>query len=494
MNYILCTLLAFTWMAAPAHAEQKLLRWAADAESGAPYVFVDPNDPNKMVGFEKEIMDAVAREMNRKLMFVQNAWEGLIPGLSRSDYDVAANGIEITEDRAREVLFSDPYYATFEQLMVRTNDNSIHDLKDLAGHKVGTLKATLAHHILETQTKAEILFYEEESEGFTDLDLGRIDAFFIDYPVALYYGFPNKKLKPVGPPIGKLVYGIAMSKKSPDLRDEINHALVKIRESGELAEVLERWNLLHPVTQQMLGLRPRAEANSTEYDRMLNQKHEVTFTERMQRYWKIAPLLAKGAALTMGISICAMFFAMIFGLALVAARLYGPKWLHIIAVAWIEAIRGTPLLIQLFLIFYGLPYIGIKFSPFWAAVIGLGMNYGTNEAENYRAGIEAVPKSQLEASQALALKPLQRFFFVIFPQAYKIILPPVTNDFIALLKDSSLVSIITMVELTTEYTQLASTYFDHLGLGLLVALIYFLLGYPFVRLARHFEMRLKAKA
>ena len=121
------------------------------------------------------------------------------------------------------------------------------------------------------------------------------------------------------------------------------------------------------------------------------------------------------------------------------------------------------------------------------------MNYGAYEAENYRAGIEAVPKTQLEAAQALALTPIQRFIHVIFPQAYRIILPPMTNDFISLIKDSSLVSVITMVELTTIYSQLASTYFDHLGLGILVALIYFAIGYPFVRLARHLEKTLKQK-
>jgi polar amino acid transport system substrate-binding protein len=123
----------------------------------------------------------------------------------------------------------------------------------------------------------------------------------------------------------------------------------------------------------------------------------------------------------------------------------------------------------------------------------LGFNYGAYEAENYRAGIEAVSKNQVEAAYALALNPSQRFIHVILPQAYRIILPPMTNDFISLIKDSSLVSVITMVELTTVYSQLASTYFDHLGLGLLVAAIYFAMGYPFVRLARRLERNLKRK-
>src|SRR6185312_14216816 len=111
-------------------------------------------------------------------------------------------------------------------------------------------------------------------------------------------------------------------------------------------------------------------------------------------------------------------------------------------------------------------------------------------AENYRAGILSIPKSQMDASQALGMSGGQSLRHIILPQAIRVVIPPVTNDFIALLKDSSLVSVISMVELTTTYGQLASTYFDYLGIGLLTALIYFLLGLPFVRLSRYFEARL----
>jgi polar amino acid transport system substrate-binding protein len=148
------------------------------------------------------------------------------------------------------------------------------------------------------------------------------------------------------------------------------------------------------------------------------------------------------------------------------------------------------LLIQLFLIFYGLPHLGVRLDPFVAAVLGLGLNYGACEAENYRAGILSIPKAQMDASQALGMSHGQSIRYVILPQAIRVVIPPVTNDFIALLKDSSLVSVITMVELTSTYGQLASTYFDYLGIGLLTAAVYFLIGLPFVRLSRYFESSL----
>jgi len=500
MNFIAsirAVVLVCLFSCAAAHAtdgNSKVLRWAADAKSGAPYVFVDPNHPKQMLGFEKDIIERLAEKMGRKLVFVQNEWDSLVPGLERGDYDIAANGIEITPEREEQVSFSTPYYATFEQIVVRADDQRIHGLSDLDGKKVGTLKASLAHYLLQKETKANIVFYEEESSGYNDVENGRLDSFFIDYPIALFYAIPNKKLKPVGVPVGKMLYGIAVSKKNPELLSEINAGIKLLYDSGELEHILAKWNLLHPFTAHELGLKVQSTNDTAEYQKVAAMKSKtLTFGERLSRYGSLMPILLKGALTSLQISIVSMLVAIAFGLMLALMRLYGNPIVSRLGQAIVEALRGTPLLIQLYLIFFGLPYVGVHFTPFWAAIIGLGMNYGAYEAENYRAGIEAVPRSQLEAAHALALSPVQRFIHVIFPQAYRIILPPMTNDFISLIKDSSLVSVITMVELTTIYSQLASTYFDHLGLGILVAIIYFVMGYPFVRLARRLEKNLKKK-
>ena len=485
--------------AANSTAPDKELRWAADAKSGAPYVFVDPKNPESYMGFEYDILAKVAETLNRKLVLVQNEWDSLIPGLQRGDYDVAANGIEITPERNEQVLFSDPYYATFEQLVVGSNQDGIHSLSEVDGKRIGTLKASLGHYILEKQTRAEVVFYEEEASGYHDVEIGRLDGFFIDYPIALYYALHNPKLKGIGDPVGEMRYGIAVSKAHPELVTEINRALETLKRNGELEKILSKWSLLNPFVVSKLSLNPELAQNpssndSTELKKQTDlQQSSLSFKDRMKRYWSLLPLLGKGALKSLAISILAMFVAVGFGLLLAMMRLYGKKPFPMLAQSVIEVLRGTPLLIQLYLIFFGLPYLGIHLSPFVAAVIGLGLNYGAYEAENYRAGIEAVPRSQVEAAHALALSPYQRFVYVIFPQAYRIILPPMTNDFISLIKDSSLVSVITMVELTTIYSQLASAYFDHLGLGILVAIIYFGLGYPFVRLARRFETNLKKK-
>jgi polar amino acid transport system substrate-binding protein len=470
------------------------LRWAADAKSGAPYVFVDPDHPDQFRGFEYDMLQKIAQAMGKKLVVVQNEWDSLIPGLERGDYEVAANGIEITPERSEVALFSDPYYATFEQLIVRAEDPSIQGIEHLGGKRIGTLKSSLAHHILERKTSAQIVFYEAESNGYQDVASGRIDGFFADYPIALYYAFPNPKLRAAGPPEGRMRYGIAVSKKKPELLRSINQAIRQLRESGELESILSKWNLLHPFVVSDMGLRGAPVNDPDELKKVSEmQAKSLSLGERLVRYRNLLPLLLKGAWTSMKISLLSMGVAILFGLFLALSRIYGSPLTSLASQWLIEVLRGTPLLIQLYLIFFGLPHLGLHLTPFSAAVLGLGINYGAYEAENYRAGIEAVPKSQIEAAHALALSPTQRFVYVVLPQAYRIILPPMTNDFISLIKDSSLVSVITMVELTTIYSQLASTYFDHLGLGVLVAAIYFAMGYPFVRLARKLESNLKRK-
>jgi polar amino acid transport system substrate-binding protein len=237
--------------------------------------------------------------------------------------------------------------------------------------------------------------------------------------------------------------------------------------------------------------RPKPLEQPVMYEYFLNSTNrQRTLSEKIRLYGTFIPVLARGALTTLEISLGAMVLAVAFGLVLALMRLYGPKPLSITALLYIELIRGTPLLIQLFFIFYGLPYAGLKLSPFVAAILGLGLNYAAYEAENYRAGIAGVPKSQSEAGRALGLSHSQTVRHIVVPQALRIVIPPITNDFISLLKDSSLVSVITMVELTKLYGQLASTYYDFLGIGVLVAGFYLLLGLPFVRLARYVEKRL----
>jgi polar amino acid transport system substrate-binding protein len=465
------------------------LRWAADTESGAPYVFQDPRNPNRLMGFEFDIIQKIAQKLDREAVFVQNTWEGLVLGLQRNQYDIIINGIEVTEDRKREILFSDPYYVTFEQLTIRKDDDSIEKLSDLIGKKVGTLRGSLAERILH-QEGIEALGYEAETNAYQDLKLKRTDAVLLDDPIAQYYAHGDPAFKMVGSPVGQIIYGIGIQRNNRKLQQEINHALKEIIKSGEFREIYDRWNLWTPTMASFYNdpAPSRVPPSQFEYFMENSGKHSG-WKAKLALYKSFIPILAKGALMTLNISLVSMLLAVTLGLGLALMRVYAPKPISWLAILYIEIVRGTPLLIQLFFIFYALPHIGITFTPFVAAVLGLGMNYAAYEAENYRAGIQAIPKAQIEAATALGFTRRHSLRYVVLPQATRIVLPPITNDFISLLKDSSLVSVITMVELTKLYGQLASTYYDFLGTGVLVAICYLLLGLPFVRLSSYVEKK-----
>lgn len=468
------------------------LRWGGDIESGAPFAFKDPQNPNQIIGFEVDIVQALAQKLKRPSLFVQNSWDGLIQGLERNDYDIVVNGLEITKERSEVVYFSIPYYITSEILSVLKSNEDIHALSDLVSKKVGTLDGSLAFKILQNQKKnIQILPYDEEIHAYNDLAMGRIDAVLLDEPIALYYAQHNSKLKQLSEPIGRVEYGIAVKKGDEQLLKQVNVALNEMIKDGELRQILEKWGLWNILTSQTWGVTSNYQSAPVSYNVYLKSlKMDSTFKDKLNQYLGFLPLLVKGALLTLKISVVSMILAIFVGLLMGLSRLYGPPFLSWLSMVFVEIVRGTPLLIQLYLIFYGLPLIGIRLDPFIAATLGLGLNYGACEAENYRAGILSVPHHQMDAALALGMTRFQALKHVILPQAMKLVIPPVTNDFIALLKDSSLVSVITLVELTTIYGQLASTYFDYMGIGIVVAIMYFIIGLPFVRISRYYELKL----
>ncbi|RJP70570.1 MAG: ABC transporter permease subunit [Candidatus Abyssobacteria bacterium SURF_17] len=487
---LLIGLLAVFYFAVPSQSsvgsldrikERGLLLWGSDAEGGAPYVFPDPEHPDTLIGFEVDIADAIAREFGVNARQVQNAWDSLIPALERGDFDIAMNGIEITPQREAKIFFSIPYYVYTEQLAVGKDETRISDINDLSGMKVGTLSGAVAQDILMELGGVDVRTYSGQAEPYEDLALGRLDAVLLDLPIAAYYAKPNPKLKYAGPPVGEGFYGIAIRKEDENLKRAIDEAIGTLLETGELKRIYEKWDMWNE-TQEKLYLYAKG------YER------GVTLEEAKQApIWRFFPMLLKGAGITILISVFSMALAIVLGLVLTLMRMYGRPPLSAVATSYIELYRGTPLLIQLYILYYGLPNVGIALSPIVAAFLGLGMNYAAYEAELYRAGISAIPKGQTEAALSLGMTQGTTLRRVILPQALRIALPGVTNDFIALFKDSSLVSIIAMVELTKTYNILAATTLRFFELGLIVAFLYLAMSYPLSLLARSLEERLKGK-
>ncbi len=458
------------------------LIWGVDVGGGAPLAFPDPKDPKHIIGFEVDIVEAIASKLGVKIEYGLNAWDSLIPSLERGDSDFAMNGIEITDQRKEKILFSYPYYVYVEQLVVRKEENNINELANLKGKKVGTLSGTAAQTILENLGGVDVKIYPGPVEPYTDLAIGRLDAVLLDLPIAAYYGKTNPKLKYAGKPMGEGLYGICIRQGDEELKIKIDEVLAELLKSGELKKICEKWDVWN-------------EAQDKLYELMRVKENGYVNLEKSRKasICTFLPSLLKGAGITIMVSVVSMAVAVTLGLFITILRLYGRPPFTYLSAAYIEIYRGTPLLIQLYIIYYGLPNIGISLSPAFAAVIGLGMNYAAYEAELYRAGISAISKGQMEAALSLGMSRSLAIRRIIFPQALRIALPGITNDFIALFKDSSLVSVIAMVELTKTYSIHAASTLRFFELGLITALLYFGMSYPLSLMARRLEDRLKRK-
>lgn len=206
---------------------------------------------------------------------------------------------------------------------------------------------------------------------------------------------------------------------------------------------------------------------------------------------RFIPSLLKGALLTLLLVLCTMVISPVGGLFIALGRISRFKLFSVSCWFIIWFFRGTPLLLQLFFIYYGLPSLGITLSPLSAAVLGLGLNYSAYLAEIIRAGIESIDHGQMEAARAIGMSYSQAMRRVIIPQTYKRLMPPIGNEFIALIKDTALVSTIAMVELMRSADQLFNTYFN-VNVLILAAMIYLLFTSVFTIVFEKIEKKVGA--
>ncbi len=207
--------------------------------------------------------------------------------------------------------------------------------------------------------------------------------------------------------------------------------------------------------------------------------------------YKALPSLLVGATVTLRITSLSIALGLCIGIVAGLARVWPNKVLQVLSGTYIEVIRGTPLLVQIFLVYFGLPALGLNLDPFVAGVIAMGVNSGAYVGEIVRGGIESIARGQMEAALSLGMTWKQAMYYVVFPQAFVRILPPLGNEFIALLKDSSLVSTIAIAELTRTGQIIITRTFKSFEIWSGVALFYFLMTYIISRIVRLSEERLR---
>ena len=459
------------------------LVWAADQEGGGPHVFPDPDAPGRLKGFEVELAELVAGELGVKARFQQGQWDRLPLLLGRSA-DCVINGFELTPERVRDYRCSRPYFAYSLQLVARRGGpidapERLERPGPRGAWRVGVLTGSAAEGVMRSRSDlaTDVIGYDGTIDSLEQLAGGVLDAVVIDDCIFTFYADRYPALRGVGRPFAGGYYTVLTARDTPRLAEAIDTALSRLVADGRLEELFDRWDLAG--RQQVLQLRDAGEIPAAPRRGLAELARETL------------PLLLQAAGMTILLSCLAFPLAVAIGLAVAVGRSYGPPAVRGPLAWYVEVLRGTPLMLQLYAIFFLLPKIGLALPALVAAVIGLALNYSAYESEIYRAGLKAVPPGQLEAGLSLGLSKWQVVRHVIVPQAVRIVMPPVTSDFIALFKDTSVCSAITVIELTKRYSVLALSTGRIVELAVVTAILYLAMSWPLSLLSRWFEARLE---
>lgn len=489
------------------------LVWGADQEGGGPYVYPRDDDPGQVTGFEVEIATRLASLLGVKPVFFQGPWDRMPELLHTRKVDVVLNGYEWMPSRLETMDATLPYYVYGLQLLARADDSALASWADLerpvAGgrrRKVGVLTGSVAETFLRERPglAIEVVSYDGNTDALREAETGKLDATLQDTPIVAFYAPRFPRLKLVEAPVGRGYYTIYVRKGESALVSALNEALIQLVQSGELERIYRRWGLWNDAQLELERI--AATGRFYGYEHAAGERLESGETPQpaaaapwqRARRWEVVrrygAILLQSAGLTVVLSLLSFPLAIAAGLLIALGRLHGPAWLRPPLALYVEFLRGTPLMLQLYFIFFFLPEIGVNVPAFWTAILGLAINYSAYESEIYRAGLQAVPEGQMEAALSLGMSRALALRRIVVPQAVRIVVPPVVNDFIALFKDTSVCSVVTLVELTKRFSVLSQSTQATAELMILTAVLYLLMSTPLTLLSRHLERRLAREA
>lgn len=442
--------------------EKTILQVATDP-TFPPFEF--QGNGGKLTGFSIDLMNAVAKAENFKINFRSLPFDGIIPALQGKTVDVAISSMTITEERVKTISFSRPYFKAGLAIAIRKNNPDITNLESLKNKKVAVQIGTTGATKAQTIPGVKISSFDSAPLALQELSNGNVDAVINDAPVTLYaINTGNLQgIKVIEQLLTEEYYGIATAKNSPYLK-LINQGLSKIIENGIYQQIYQKW-----FNNQAQKLPEKAPIANQNYRGLVFSLPVII---------RALPSLLSGVLVTLQLTILSVSFGLIIGSLIGIIRLSQIKAVRWIARAYVDFFRGTPLLVQIFMIYFGLPAImqasGFNFSlnPLLAAVIALSLNSAAYIAEIVRAGIQSIEIGQTEASKALGLNPLQTMRLIIFPQAFRRMIPPLGNEFISLLKDTSLVAIIGFEELFRKGQLIVAENYRPFEIYATVAIIY----------------------
>ncbi|ODJ51698.1 amino acid ABC transporter permease [Brochothrix thermosphacta] len=435
----------------------------------APFEFVDKN--GDFVGIDMDIVKAIAKDQNFKYEIKSVGFNSAVQALESNQVDAVIAGMSITPERQAKFNFSDPYFDSGVVMAVAKDDDKVKSYDDLKGKKVavktGTEGATFANSVKEKYGFTTVAFDDSDSM-YNDVKAGNSVAVFDDYPV-LAYGVKNGNgLKLVTDKEKGNSYGFAVGKeRNGELLNAFNTGLKNIKASGEYQKIQDLY--LKTDTPQTAA------------------KDKTFFGLIKANY----PDLLKGLGMTILLTAISLAIASVVGVMFGFMRVSTNPIVRWISIIYIDIFRGTPLIVQAFFIYFGVPTaFDFRLSAFAAGIITLSLNAGAYMAEIVRGGIQSVDSGQMEAARSLGLPYKTAMRRVVIPQAIRVMIPSFVNQFVMTLKDTSILSIIGIYELTQSGKIIIARDLESLKIWLIVGIMYFIVIMCLTKVSDFLERRM----
>lgn len=436
----------------------------------APFEF--QNEQGDFVGIDMDLLKSISEDQGFRYQVKPLGFNAAVQALQSRQVDGVIAGMSITDERRQVFDFSEPYFDSGVQMAVAKSNDDIESYEDLKGKRVaiktGTEGAMFADSVKDKYGFTTVTF-DDSASMYDDVKTGNSVAVFDDYPVLLYGIAQGNGLKAVGEKQAGNSYGFAVSKgQNAELIEKFNTGLANLRASGQYDKILDTY----------LGESAQGAQGGNTFFSLLKSTY---------------PQLLKGLWLTIVLTVVSLAIALVLGLVFGFLRVSSSKILRGIGVAYVDIFRGTPLLVQAFFIYFGIPAaLGFQMPAMTAGIITLSLNAGAYITEIIRGGIQSVDKGQMEASRSLGMNYMASMRKVVLPQAVRTMMPSFVNQAVITLKDTSILSVIGIAELTQTGKIIIARNFESFNMWLIVGLFYFVIIMALTKLSDRLEKRINA--
>lgn len=433
----------------------------------APFEYQDEN--GDYVGIDMDLLDAIAKDQNFNYEIKALGFNAAVQALESNQVDGVIAGMSITDERKQKFDFSEPYYQSGVMMGISANNDTVKSYEDLRGKKVAVKTGTEGYSFAESISSKygfTIVPFDDSSQMYDDVKTGNSVACFEDEPVLRFGVNQNNGLKIVTDREDGASYGFAVSKgKNQELLKMFNEGLTNIKVSGEYERIKEKY---------------------------LGENALVATQSRWELIQKSLPSLFKGLGNTLLYTIVSLFFAFIIGLIFGFMKVGQNKFLRGVATVFVDIFRGIPLIVLAFFIYFGIPQaMGFTMPLFLAAILTLSLNAGAYVTEIIRGGIQSIDRGQMEAARSLGLPYRKAMIKIVIPQAIRVMIPSFINQMVITLKDTSILSVIGLVELTQSGKIVIARTFASFDIWLVVAIMYLIVIITLTKIADYLEVKVR---